>query len=276
MAQELRPDRRCPICRSAMVLSARHVVLRKYDVAYYYCHQCGLVSTEEPHWLEEAYDRVIADSDTGLVTRNIGLAIRLAAVLGILFDPRARYADVGGGYGMLTRLMRDMGFDYYWSDPYCDNILARGFEAEPGTSFLAVSAFETMEHVHDPLTFISERMQAMRTRTFIFSTRLFEGAGPPPASWAYYSFATGQHVSLYQRRTLGFIARALGLRCYSSGLLHMFTDQEIPSLAFRVLASRAAVLTLPLLRTRLRSRTTSDSTLMLERAPDGAASVSDQ
>ena len=48
----------------------------------------------------------------------------------IFFNKNVAYLDVDGGYGMLTRLMRDYGFHFYWTDPYCQNILARGFEVE--------------------------------------------------------------------------------------------------------------------------------------------------
>jgi hypothetical protein len=35
------------------------------------------------------------------------------------------FVDIGGGYGLLTRLMRDRGFDFYWKDPHCENIFAK-------------------------------------------------------------------------------------------------------------------------------------------------------
>ena len=35
--------------------------------------------------------------------------------------------DIGGGTGLLTRLLRDVGFEAQWSDEYCDNIFAQGF-----------------------------------------------------------------------------------------------------------------------------------------------------
>ena len=71
-------------------------------------------------------------ADTGLVMRNLDIAKKLATLLYFGFDPRARYVDVAGGYGMLTRLMRDDGFDFHWDDKFCANLLARGFEADTG------------------------------------------------------------------------------------------------------------------------------------------------
>ena len=68
---------------------------------------------------------LIADADTGLVSRNLGIARRLAGLLYFGFDPKARYLDFAGGYGLLTRLMRDRGFNFYWHDLYCENVFAR-------------------------------------------------------------------------------------------------------------------------------------------------------
>lgn len=261
-------SQRCAVCGSATRLAHRSLVLGKYDVAYFHCDRCGLLQTERPFWLDEAYGSVIARSDTGLVTRNIALSVRLASVLNAFFDPRARYADVGGGYGVLTRLMRDIGFDYYWSDPYCANLFAQGFEAEPpaASGFEAVSAFEVMEHVHDPLAAVRSWLAEYGTRTLVFSTQLYHGAPPAPGAWAYYSPATGQHVSFYQRRTLDRMASELGLRAYSAGYLHLLTDRTINPALYRAAASRLAFPLLPLVRLRLRSRTTSDSDEMLRRA----------
>ncbi len=40
------------------------------------------------------------------------------------------FLDYAGGYGVFTRLMRDIGFDFYWHDPYTQNLFANGFEKD--------------------------------------------------------------------------------------------------------------------------------------------------
>ncbi len=249
---------RCTICGAETRLSHRATVLSRYDVAYLYCSQCGLLQTEEPYWLDEAYSDAIALSDTGLLTRNIAVAMRLTALLTFAFPRRVRCVDAGGGYGVLTRLMRDIGFDFYWTDPFCANLFAKGFEADrAGGPFSVITAFEVMEHLHDPIAFMRQVLAKYHGESFAFSTQLFEGS-PPPLEWPYYSFETGQHVSFYQRRTLGHIADALGMRLFSSGHFHLITSQRVSPALFRLAASRVAFGLFPLMKVFQRSRTWPD------------------
>ena len=212
------------------------MVLEKYLCAYFYCEMCGFLQTEEPYWLEEAYKSAIVSADTGLVQRNISLSRLLSTLLFFEFDPRGKYLDIAGGYGMLTRLMRDIGFDYYWTDIYCQNLLARGFEAiGTNSQFMAITAFEVLEHTPNPLEFISNALKHAETRTIIFSTELFEGRPPEPDAWWYYGFKIGQHVSFYQRSTLQVMGKRLGLNCYSNGSLHMLTNKKINTSIYQLL-----------------------------------------
>ena len=219
----------CPICTEKREPYFEQTILQKYNVTYYFCTFCGLLQTETPFWMQEAYESAIVDADTGLVSRNISISKKLSNALFFLFRKDGKYLDAAGGYGMLTRLMRDIGYDFYWSDPYCENILAKGFHV--GSShekFEAVTAFEVLEHVIDPLKFISDILAQAEANTFIFSTELFSGMPPNPEDWYYYALGTGQHISFYQRKTLKCLADRLSLNFYSNKNFHIFTSKKIP------------------------------------------------
>lgn len=230
---------KCSICNFKREKCFQTKLLHKYEVDYFFCENCGFLQTEEPYWLDEAYDSAIADTDTGLVQRNIGIANKLASILYFLFDKDGKYLDMAGGYGLLTRLMRDIGFDFYWSDRYCQNIFAKGFDStNTSKTFSAVTAFEVLEHIYDPLDFIQQALKETQTSTIIFSTELFKGQPPTPTSWWYYTPETGQHISFFQNQTLNFIANKLSLNIYSCKDLHVLTDRQINPILFRILVSR--------------------------------------
>lgn len=234
-------------------------VLNKYEIQYFNCLECGFIQTEEPYWLDEAYDESIAKSDTGIVMRNISQAFKLSSLLYLKFDPKAAYLDVAGGYGMLTRLMRDFGFDFYWSDKYSPNLMARGFEQNKSSrNFSAITAFEVMEHVYDPLSFIKENITKHNCNTFIFSTILYKSDNTPEKEWWYYSFDTGQHISFYHKKTLTRIAKILNLNFYSINGIHILSDIHNISHLKTFLISNASPVVALIARKKLGTLTVKD------------------
>lgn len=123
--------------------------------------------------------------------------------------------------------MRDIGIDCYSTDPYCENIFARDFEATDELRPNALFAFEVMEHIENPLAFIRESFERFHCATLIFST-LDYGKSVPPSGWWYYAVETGQHISFYNQRTLTALAGKVSCRYIRlSDEYHMITNREL-------------------------------------------------
>lgn len=243
----------CPIDGLAMQHAFDHAVLNRHMAAYYQCGTCGLLQVGDPHWLEDLYKQEITDLDPWVGIRNVINARRLEPILWMLFPQRSIFVEDACGYGLLTRLMRDAGFEFYGEDPYCKPIFCERFPPPRDVRATAVLAIEVLEHVMDPVAFVRSRLAHYRTDVMIASTSVFSGA-PPDPSWPYYAFQTGQHVTLYQTRSLAALAGVLNLHYHRLGSdLHLFSRVAIP--AWKILALRSRHLS-PLcgMWTRIRRR----------------------
>lgn len=222
----------CVICGNKTQPVFRAKILNKYKVQYFHCAECDFLRTEHPFWLDEVYSQVINDTDTGILNRNISLSKVTAAILYFLFDKNAKFLDYAGGYGIFVRLMRDIGFDYYWHDPYSTNLFARGFEYIKTDNINLLTSFESFEHFVNPLEDI-EKMLSI-SPNMLFTTELIQSPLPKPSEWWYYGLEHGQHLSFYTQKTLVFIAGKYNLNFHTNGInIHLFTDKKISNILLR-------------------------------------------
>ncbi|MEW6183480.1 MAG: class I SAM-dependent methyltransferase [Bacillota bacterium] len=228
----------CPITEKPMKPAFSEKILRKYNVTYYFSEESGMLQTETPYWLDEAYQSAISCQDTGVVRRNISNSKILEPALCIFCNPNARFLDIGGGYGLLTRLMRDIGFDFYTLDPYCENLFAKTFEPTDEFKAEALTAFEVLEHIENPKVFLETYFKKYHTRTILFSTLTFKEP-IPDRNWWYYSFESGQHISFYQPKTLDLLAKIFGCKYYMiSPEFHVITDKNISPFKYLIMRNR--------------------------------------
>jgi len=152
----------------------------------------------------------------------------------VYFDRDGAYLDFAGGYGLLSRRMRDIGFDFYWHDVFTKNILSNGFEHKEGKQYELITAFEAFEHFENPIMEI-ETMLGF-SRNILFSTLLHPQPIPKPEQWWYYGLEFGQHISFYSLKTLQYVADKYKLKICSNGVdFHLLTTKTIDPFVFKLL-----------------------------------------
>lgn len=224
------------------------VVLGRIEIQYFRCRQCGLVRTEEPIWLDEAYSSPIASIDVGLLSRCLMLADVTEAVVRTL-SPRSRGLDWAGGYGVLTRLLRDRGLDFHHYDPYTRNLFAAGLEGSPSEKWDLVTLYEVLEHLTNPIADLAPLCAG--SPVLLFTTELLPEPAPRVGSWWYYALEGGQHVSFYTMVSLTMLAERLGMELVSDGRsVHAFCAKgALPRLTREMIRNRwLSKRLLPLLR----------------------------
>lgn len=225
---------KCNICKSFCNKLFSQKVLNRYSAQYYQCCSCNFVQTEEPFWLEEAYESPINRSDTGILKRNIILAKRTAFFLKNFRNHRSEFLDYAGGLGIFTRLMRDRGFNFYWNDPYTQPTFAKGFEKKLDHQYEAITSFESFEHFINPLDTINKILS--RSDTLIFSTLLSDKIhNSELKSWWYLGPQHGQHINFFSIKTLEFIAEKFNMQLLSDyRSYHIFTRDRTPQWSIKL------------------------------------------
>ena len=203
-----------------------HEVLGAHIADFYLDEQAGYVFAHDPFWLAEAYSSAITTTDTGCLARNIQNVQSISACLQRNHKLADEGVDLGGGYGLFVRGMRDAGYRFYWSDRYSENLLARGFEATDTIHPIA-TAFEVLEHTEDPIDFIRKSKNTSGFDTLFFSATCLDENKIPEPDWWYWSFETGQHISFFSLRSLKYIASELGMILWhASGDIFAFSESS--------------------------------------------------
>lgn len=229
----------CRACRGATREFARDQVLGHVPVTYALCASCGMVQAESPTWLDEAYSDAIAKLDIGLLDRCQILANITSMVLRSERLRGGSFLDWAGGYGTLTRLMRDRGFAFVHSDPFAANIFAEGHAPVVDARYDLVTAFEVLEHLPDPVAALAPL--AAQTDLLLTTTQVLPEPTPGPREWDYYTLESGQHITFYTRASLEALADRLGFDgVVTSALVHLFHRGKV-SPATRALVRRPGI-----------------------------------
>ncbi len=217
---------KCHICQNTTSVIFETKILKKYDVSYHQCSSCRFIQTDDPFWLPEAYEKIITSLDIGLISRNLYLQEQVPNIINTCFTEAKSMLDYGGGYGMFVRMMRDIGFDFFRQDIYCDNLFSKHFDITDfqNKKIDIVTAFEVFEHLNNPLVEIEKMFKY--SENVIFSTTLIPDDINLFKDWWYVAPETGQHISFYSEESLRFIAKKYNLFFYTNhSNLHFFSNE---------------------------------------------------
>lgn len=226
----------CKICKSKGEKIFTDVVLNKYNVDYFKCTKCSFIQTESPYWLNEAYCEAITSLDIGLLYRNNYLLPIVKTVITAFFDSKKTFIDYGGGYGVLVRLLRDSGFEFYRQDMYCQNLFAKDFDVSGdhlNRKYELLTAFEVFEHLENPVAELQKMLEY--SDTILFSTEIQPDKNVRPVNWWYFVPETGQHIALHSIESLQELAFIFNLNFVSNGHnIHLFSKKKINPFLFRL------------------------------------------
>jgi hypothetical protein len=220
----------CRCCKSELELFSSARVLT-YKADYYQCTNCGSLQIENPHWIGEAHSAAISDLDTGLVARCLS-ASRLIGVF-LFLQGRNKWTgiDWGGGTGLLTRLLRDQGYDVLSYDKYIDGQHSKGFNITSNAVNFSkdfLIAIECFEHLEDPIGLLLDAVA--KKDYFIFTTEIINSPPPDPAKgeWWYFMPESGQHITFASKAGLTAFSKHLGFNFLTSfGSLHIMSRKRI-------------------------------------------------
>jgi hypothetical protein len=211
----------CRLCSGTLINRFSLSVLHKYNVRYYECEQCHSLQTEKPYWLDEAYKINLHYIDTGAAQRNLD---NLAAcyIVCKLFKIK-NVIDIGGGDGLLCRLLRDYEINCFVKDKFAKPTYAQGFTEPDFKTPGLVIAFEVLEHFSYPKTDLDDLFR-YNSGVILVSTLLYANQ---EQDWWYYAPEGGQHVFFYSKQALDYITIKYDYRLFICGTRIIFVKQEL-------------------------------------------------
>lgn len=219
---------RCQICTQKLKPIFQGTILKKYEIHYLKCDNCGFVTTEDPYWLNESYNEEIEFLDVGRVDRSINNRQVTSRVINNLNKGAGRFLDFGGGDGLFTRIMRDFGYDFHLFDPLSNNRYANFLEIEKlsrKNKYDMITSFEVFEHLQYPLKEIKKIFGS--TDILLLSTECIPEDEKISKDWWYLVPESGQHISFYSEKTFKYICNILNLEYFRCGNYHLILKQKI-------------------------------------------------
>jgi hypothetical protein len=212
-------------------------IMGKHEGAYDLCPNCGYLQARDPFWLVESYKKPITQTDIGSINRCVTNAGITQLLITFCIRSVGPFLDYGAGYGMFVRHMRDLGYDFWYQDSYCQNLFADDFVASLDTerTFALVTAFEVFEHMPNPLDDLNRILRC--GRGILFTTELLPQPMPAMGKWWYHAPDHGQHIGFFSLRTLQHLADKFSLNLATNGTnIHYLGKNRVSSTSMRLLS----------------------------------------
>jgi len=214
------PPSSCPICggilhlldcldlnRACEDMKGKVLPACGIPIAYYLCEDCGHCHAPEmAGWSKQRFAEAVYNLDYARVdpdyvqVRPLANATLIAALLdqaGVSLS----HLDYGGGSGLLSARLRELGRQSSTLDPYLDD----GDGLPVDAQFDLVTAFEVFEHVPDVSALVADLARYTRAEgVVLFSTLLNDGQVLPGhrLDWWYAAPRNG-HITLFSAQSLG-------------------------------------------------------------------------
>lgn len=188
-------------------------------VYYYHCPNCAFTFAPElMAWSKEEFESNIYNEEYGIVDPDY-LEARPTNNAKAIFDTfgeyykGAKHLDYGGGNGLMSRIMREKGWNSTSYDPFVNTDVN---PADLG-KFDFITAFEIFEHVSDVNHLIKSLTTLMHPQSVVLFSTLISDTDIKPnqrLNWWYASPRNG-HISLFSKKSLSLLAESVNLKCGS-------------------------------------------------------------
>ena len=197
----------------------------------YSCSECEFAFYPDQNWITQSFSDELNSLDIGSTDRTLIAADYLGVLLNSQKLRDGSFLDYGGGYGLLSRIMRDRGFSFKSYDPFTKQIFPTS--SQTNNNLLeqkhdAITLIEVALHFEDPLEEFRRLLQL--TDILVFTAVLTDEK--LNSDWWYLSPETGQHIALFSTRTLEILAEQLGVNVTTDGkFFHIFHRDRLTARA---------------------------------------------
>lgn len=217
----------CPICNSPANMLFSVMVQGENRSELNSCSICEFAFYPDQNWISKSFSDELNSLDVGATDRTIIAADYLSVVLKSQKLSHGMFLDYGGGYGLLSRIMRDRGFNFENFDPYTRQIFPTSGQQSDSPleqKYDAVTLIEVTLHFEDP---VKEFKKLLEMSDIVLFTAVLTDE-KLDSDWWYLSLETGQHIALFSKKTLSALAEKLDVKLTTDGkFFHIFHRENL-------------------------------------------------